>query len=209
MHSDPFVYIHVLEHSLDRIDQGLVRSDLAISVPSTPIDQHQAKELAETLRSPPWSLATIVISVDDFYLTHEDQAELARHHPTNPLIQHRGQPSTHDVKLWKQTFDDLKAGKLSAVPQYDKSCFNGEGDRVDISQWELVNETRSVQVVIFEGWNVGFRALSEQEVRLKWENARRFRHEQSSRYSVQLAYHKLEDLLFINSALREEEQFWK
>ena len=61
--------------------------------------------------------------------------------------------------------------------------------------------------MIFEGWNVGFRALPEETLRSEWEAARRQMHEGSSKYSGQLAYHRLEDLLFINDALREEEQF--
>ena len=148
-----------------------------------------------------------MVSVDDFYLTHEDQAQLARDHPTNPLIQHRGQPSTHDITLWRETFDNLKAGKPTSIPSYDKSRFNGAGDRVDRSQWELVNEIKTIQVVIFEGWNVGFRALPEEKIRLAWETARQRRDAEGSKYSGQLAYHKLEDLLFVNTALSEEEQF--
>lgn len=31
-------------------------------------------------------------SIDDFYLTHEDQVRLAASQPDNKLLQHRGQP---------------------------------------------------------------------------------------------------------------------
>src|ERR1700761_9649954 len=53
--------------------------------------------LQKTLTSPPHSLPTVVFSLDDLYLTHEDQVALAQAHPDNPLLQHRGQPSTHDI----------------------------------------------------------------------------------------------------------------
>src|SRR5258708_4585733 len=35
---------------------------------------------------------TLVCSIDDFYLGHNDQLALAASHPTNLLIQHRGEP---------------------------------------------------------------------------------------------------------------------
>lgn len=50
--------------------------------------------LQETLRSPPYSLPLVTLSLDDIYLTHADQHALAQSHPSNPLLQHRGQPST-------------------------------------------------------------------------------------------------------------------
>lgn len=34
---------------------------------------------------------TLVISIDDFYLTHADQVMLAERHENNPLVQRRGQ----------------------------------------------------------------------------------------------------------------------
>jgi D-glycerate 3-kinase len=46
--------------------------------------------LAKTLQNE--GLQTLVCSIDDLYLTHEDQVALARANPNNPLIQHRGEP---------------------------------------------------------------------------------------------------------------------
>jgi D-glycerate 3-kinase len=37
-------------------------------------------------------IPTLVCSIDDFYLTHEDQVALAQAHPDNALLQHRGEP---------------------------------------------------------------------------------------------------------------------
>jgi D-glycerate 3-kinase len=37
-------------------------------------------------------LETLVCSIDDLYLTHEDQVALAGEHAANPLVQHRGEP---------------------------------------------------------------------------------------------------------------------
>lgn len=49
--------------------------------------------LAKTLREN-CCLETLVLSLDDLYLKHEDQVALANSHPDNPLIQHRGEPGT-------------------------------------------------------------------------------------------------------------------
>ena len=38
------------------------------------------------------NLVTEIISLDDLYLTHADQVALAEANPSNPLIQHRGEP---------------------------------------------------------------------------------------------------------------------
>lgn len=49
------------------------------------------KALAQTLREKE-GLETLVLSIDDLYLTHEDQVALANKHRDNPLVQHRGEP---------------------------------------------------------------------------------------------------------------------
>lgn len=49
------------------------------------------KALADTLQHKE-HLETLVCSIDDLYLKHEDQVALAKSHPENPLIQHRGEP---------------------------------------------------------------------------------------------------------------------
>jgi D-glycerate 3-kinase len=46
--------------------------------------------LKETLQGR--GLETLVCSIDDLYLKHEDQLALARQHPDNKLVQHRGEP---------------------------------------------------------------------------------------------------------------------
>ena len=169
----------------------------------------QAKDLAEILQSPPWSLPTTVVSVDDFYLTHKDQSALAKQHPDNPLIQHRGQASTHDINLWRTTFESLLAGRPTAIPQYDKSQFNGQGDRVDASRWQHVNETEPIKVVIFEGWSVGFRALPQDKLTAKWEVACKSNSDTIGMYSGQLGKNRLENILFVNNALKAEEEFYE
>ena len=38
------------------------------------------------------NIPTLVCSIDNFYLTHEDQVTLSREHPDNALWQNRGEP---------------------------------------------------------------------------------------------------------------------
>ena len=111
----------------------------------------------------------------------------------------------------KQVFESLSQLKATKIPQYDKSCFNGQGDRVDPGTWETVNQSieNEVKVVIFEGWCVGFRALPEQDVKGLWARACTQKQERPSEYSGRLGWNRLEDVVFINEALREYEKLNK
>lgn len=161
----------------------------------------QVSALNQALRSPPYSLPVVTLSLDDIYLTHDDQVALAHAHPDNPLLQHRGQPSTHDLPLGNQVFASLRDGKETAIPQYDKSAFSGRGDRVESSKWEVVNrDDQKVKVVIFEGWCVGFRAWDDETLRRKWEAAVNQR--ESGQYTGRLGCVRLEDVKAVNDALR-------
>lgn len=149
----------------------------------------------------------VTLSLDDLYLTHAQQEHLAASHPSNPLLQHRGQPGTHDLTLAKKVFSALRAGQRTAIPAYDKSAFSGQGDRVPASQWEVVNKEgeEKVKVVIFEGWCVGFRAWDEEVLRGKWEDAVRLREAATAgqgEYKGRLGYVGLEDVRTVNEALR-------
>ncbi|KAI0479450.1 P-loop containing nucleoside triphosphate hydrolase protein [Xylariaceae sp. FL0804] len=118
-------------------------------------------------------LETLVVSIDDLYLTHADQRALAAAHPDNKLVQVRGEPGTHDMDLAARFFDALCAGLPVRVPQYDKSAHAGQGDRVPEAQWAEVNGPgqRRVQVVVIEGWCVGFRRRPAAEVAAARERA--------------------------------------
>ncbi|KAJ5503139.1 hypothetical protein N7463_006013 [Penicillium fimorum] len=158
--------------------------------------------LNDTLRSEPYSLSVVTLSLDDIYLTHADQVALAQAHPSNPLLQHRGQPSTHDLTLGEEVFASLAAERPTAIPQYDKSAFEGQGDRVPKAQWKVVNQEGQdkVKVVIFEGWCVGFRAWDDQTLRAKWEAA--VRQKENGEYDGRLGHVKFEDVKAVNDALK-------
>ncbi|KAL1876537.1 hypothetical protein Daus18300_002781 [Diaporthe australafricana] len=150
------------------------------------------KALAETLQQREM-LQTIVVSIDDFYLRHQDQLDLAAAHPDNALVQCRGEPGTHDTALMRDVFTSLVSAQPTLIPQYDKSAFNGLGDRSPKSDWIPVNQPGqgTVQVVLLEGWCVGFRSVSREVVETKWRAPSRTLHS-----------HKLEDLFFVNDQLK-------
>jgi D-glycerate 3-kinase len=136
---------------------------------------------------------TLVCSIDDFYLRRPQQEALAHAHPDNALLQHRGEPGTHDMPLCIGIFTALLNGQPIKLPVYDKAAFSGQGDRLPEDQWRPVNEPDQapVQAIIFEGWCVGFRPLEPADVEAKWiaENRTLFKH-------------RLEHLLAVNDMLR-------
>ena len=163
--------------------------------------------IQSTLQSSPHNLPTVVFSLDDLYLTHADQVSLAQSHPGNPLLQHRGQPSTHDISLALSVFSSLSKNKPTKIPQYDKSAFSGQGDRVPASEWEQVNTSSSstIKVVLFEGWAVGFRPLPLSILRQKWDAAAEAARSDPN-YNGRLGHNSLSSVQDINSALEPYSQ---
>lgn len=143
--------------------------------------------------------------MDDIYLTHDDQSSLAARYPDNPLLQHRGQPSTHDIELGLSTFSSLKGKRPTKIPQYNKAAFNGKGDRVPSSQWEEVNNgPTKIRVVLFEGWCTGFRPLDPAVLKQKWEKA--VQSKAAGDYMGRLGHNRLEDVMVINDALKKYDE---
>jgi D-glycerate 3-kinase len=130
-----------------------------------------AKALAEALQEK-HHLEVAVLSLDDLYHTHEKLVKIREENPSNELFRNRGQPGTHDEVLAEQLFDALFAGREVAIPSFDKSAYNGEGDRAPSSQWERIVPDSLPDILIFEGWCVGFQALLESEVEEKWSVSR-------------------------------------
>ena len=151
-------------------------------------------------------IPNVVLSIDDLYLPHQAQCDLAESHPDNPLIQHRGQPSTHDLPLALSLLSDLIERRHTRVPVYDKSAFGGQGDRRPQEKWRAVNVPGqpNIQIIILEGWCVGFRALSDVDLKRAWEEAV-FRREHTS-YEGRLGFCSLEDVDFVNKALRSYDE---
>jgi D-glycerate 3-kinase len=79
----------------------------------------------------------------------------------NPVYKSRGPPGTHDIKKLKEVMEALKNRKATKIPKYDKSAYNGEGDREPEEKWEVVPE--GTDIFIVEGAQAGLRAISSKE----------------------------------------------
>lgn len=90
---------------------------------------------------------TLVIGLDDLYLTQQARQELAR--TVHPLFQTRGVPGTHDVELGLSLLQAAKAGDRIALPAFDKML----DDRLPRERWKAV-EARP-DIILLEGWCVG------------------------------------------------------
>eukprot|EP00438_Fugacium_kawagutii_P029775 Skav217064 [mRNA] locus=scaffold208:339659:355114:+ [translate_table: standard] len=104
------------------------------------------------------------ISIDDFYLPASWQEEVANVYSDNALMQSRGNAGTHDVRLGEETLKALKSSDSAEVlvPSFDKSALNGRGDQVPKHSWTRVHTP--CDVVVLEGWMVGFKAGDSQAV---------------------------------------------
>ncbi len=99
------------------------------------------------------------LSIDDFYYSKEKREELAK--TVHPLLRSRGVPGTHDVALALNLIAQLAAddsdSKLT-LPTFDKSV----DDRLPPEAWPAISTP--VDVIILEGWFVGARPQSEEEL---------------------------------------------
>lgn len=93
------------------------------------------------------------LSLDDLYLTYAQRQTLQQQ---DPRLRWRGPPGTHDIELGWRTLSALKnaaPGEQVALPQFDKSLHQGQGDRT-APLYRL-----APKIVLFEGWFVGVRPL--------------------------------------------------
>jgi D-glycerate 3-kinase len=96
-----------------------------------------------------YKLKVTYFSIDDFYKTLKERNKLSNN--THNLFKTRGVPGTHDTKLLKKTFFNLKKKNFKPVliPVFDKS----RDDRVPKKRWKKIYEQPNI--IIFEGWCVG------------------------------------------------------
>ena len=92
--------------------------------------------------------------MDDLYKTYLERQELQK---ADPRLIWRGPPGTHDIELGINVLDSLRDlpnnPQPIAIPRFDKSLWNGAGDRVSP---EMVSEA---DIVLFEGWFVGVKPI--------------------------------------------------
>jgi D-glycerate 3-kinase len=160
---------------------------------------------------------SVEISLDDFYKTLAERDSLRAENPSNGLLKVRGQPGTHDMDLAEFFFSQFSRDATEdriICPIFDKSLFNGRGDRLPESKWKQLNSIPQIDVIVFEGWCIGFQSLSEHALQQKWLQSRELQtiHSLSTgnsenvadslKYSTNtLGNHRLEDLLFVNNRL--------
>lgn len=162
------------------------------------------------------SLRSASLSLDDLYSTHADLEGIAAAHPANRLLQGRGQPGTHDMKLGTTCLEALQRanepsskGQKIQLPVFDKSRYGGAGDRSE----EVVVAEGPLDVVIFEGWMAGFGPLSPTELHSRYQEASK---DPAAYAAAHLDYekpffleHREGDLAYINEGLRAyRESIW-
>ncbi|EGO26260.1 hypothetical protein SERLADRAFT_463124 [Serpula lacrymans var. lacrymans S7.9] len=138
----------------------------------------------------------VVMSLDDLYLTHEGLVQVAggnldgSERTGNVLLKGRGLPGTHDVQLGTEVLGALKEingavgvdgegsfnkqGRTIELPSFEKSLFEGEGDRLPRGEGKgtVVSAPPTVDVVVLEGWCVGFYPVSDECLKRRWTGAK-------------------------------------
>ncbi|ETW74890.1 hypothetical protein HETIRDRAFT_14326, partial [Heterobasidion irregulare TC 32-1] len=166
------------------------------------LTQHIAAALSED------SLRVAMLSIDDLYLSHADLAALADAYPSNSLLHGRGQPGTHDIDLGISIMLRLKSinapsrSEVVKIPFFDKSLFNGEGDRIPEAEWTLVKGP--LDVVLLEGWCVGFYPTSREVIEARMQDTPR-----GLEGVFDMEKYSLESVLEVNKKLVEYVKWWE
>lgn len=85
-------------------------------------------------------------------------------YPDNRLLHGRGLPGTHDMELMSTTLEKLQSinsrDAMVDLPVYDKSLFNGQGDRLSKPN----SISGPLDIILFEGWCMGFSAMQPERL---------------------------------------------
>ncbi|KAF1979977.1 P-loop containing nucleoside triphosphate hydrolase protein [Bimuria novae-zelandiae CBS 107.79] len=164
-----------------------------------------ASKIVELLSSQ-YNLHAITVSLDDFYHTHDNLIARRDRDPENKLYRTRGQPGTHDQQLAHdilqalRSWDDTRTNEV-AIPAFDKSQFNGKGDRAPRTAWPTC--TSKPDVIVFEGWCLGFHALSSATLASKHAAAKVAPPDAHPDSILTLPDHELAHLQEVNDALAQ------
>lgn len=151
------------------------------------------------------NITIVQFSIDDFYLTYEEQQRVNEKCADNVLLQGRGLPGTHDVTLLYEIMGKLLSNDAGVyplyIPVYDKSAYNGKGDRLSKDKWTKIE--KAVDLVVFEGWFNGYTSISNnQELISKWHGIKDVHGETFCRIQDS-------DIISINRNLLGYEKIWK
>ncbi|EKM81117.1 hypothetical protein AGABI1DRAFT_71924 [Agaricus bisporus var. burnettii JB137-S8] len=158
---------HILKHLPNHAKPLFV----AVQGPQGSGKTYLSAQLRNYLTSHPHNLRTALLSIDDLYLPHSKLVELAQSQPPNPLWQGRGPPGTHDVELGIRVLSSLKDGVQDVeIPRFDKSLHDGQGDRLPMDgSGVVIKQPPPMDVVILEGWCVGFHPITQSELENRWD----------------------------------------
>lgn len=181
---------------------------VALQGPQGSGKSYVTNELGNFLRASPHSLRVVSLSIDDIYLPHEGLLSLAQSNPDNVLWQGRGQPGTHDIDLGVHVLSTLKRGEGSIeLPRFDKSLHSGAGDRLPLDgSGIIVTQPPLVDIVIFEGWCVGFHSISQEDLLSRWNGMWPLQQKLLSLDERQTG--RLVDVEAVNEKLKDYERIW-
>lgn len=170
-----------------------------------------SSRLSATFHDKYSELNCVSVSIDDFYLTHAEQHEkLPKLYPGCDLITSgRGLPGTHSMDMILQLLENTKEKKLDFyIPIYDKSCYNGEGDRLPPEAWIKVESGKPIDILILEGWFAGYDAINgnEDQLREKWKHVV----DSEKTAAIKEFFEKIDfrQILLINNFLMKYERIW-
>ena len=95
----------------------------------------------------------MILSLDDFYLPYIEMNNFLNGCNDN-LYKFRGLAGTHDLKLLFNSLINLKNNRKTLLPIYDKSAFNGFGDRIG-----YIENNKKIDIIILEGWMIGYKPI--------------------------------------------------
>ncbi|TFK23174.1 D-glycerate 3-kinase [Coprinopsis marcescibilis] len=190
-----------LRHSLTTAKPLLV----ALQGPQGSGKSFVSAEVQKEMATDPNPLRVVVLSIDDFYLPHMGLVELANQYSRNRLLHGRGQPGTHDVQLACRVLTSLKQhASETQLPSFDKSRFNGQGDRLPPGESPLIHQPPVIDVVLFEGWCVGFHPIIAEELEAQWKTWE----EERRKLEIQEDICSKADIVKISKYLQGYKELW-
>ena len=105
------------------------------------------------------ALESIVLSLDDYYLSQEQRAVLAG--SVHPLLKTRGVPGTHTIDQLNDQLEqliELQPGKQIELSRFDKAT----DDVSPAEVWKCPQQ--GLDLILLEGWCVGATPQTEQQL---------------------------------------------
>ena len=159
-----------------------------------------------------FKLNVFKISIDDFYKTRRDRTNLSKR--IHPMLLTRGVPGTHDIKMMLDFFKNSKKKKFKKMklPLFDKSI----DDRLPKKKWYEIK--KRPDVIILEGWCVGAKAQTNQEIKKSMNSMEKTMDKQLKwrkfvNYNLQTSYKKLfkqlDTLLYLKASNFNQLRKWR